>query len=70
MECSLYIDLLTFYDRNQSTVGNNNYRISINESPLILSLLGNKYFYTIDEYNNNIYKELLSQATRPLHFST
>ena len=51
-------NVLNFLNRNQAAMGNNNYRISLNESPLLLSLLGNKYFYIVGEYYNNLYKKI------------
>ena len=49
--------MLNFLNRNLSFVGNNNYKVSAFDSPLLLSLLGNKYFYLIDEFNNSIYEK-------------
>jgi len=51
-------NLLKFFDRNLSVVGNNNYRISAYDSPLLLSLMGNKYMYLTEELNNSIYKKV------------
>ena len=47
-----------FFDWNFSTVGNNNYRLSAYDNPLLLSLLGNKYFYLLDEIKNNLYNKV------------
>ena len=49
-----------FFDRNFACVGNNNYRLSAYESPLLLSLMGNKYFYLTREYNNSLYENKAS----------
>lgn len=51
-------NVLTFFDRNLATVGNNNYAISAYESPLLLSLFGNKYFYLNNEITNSLYKKV------------
>ena len=51
-------NLLNFYNRNLASVGNNNYLVSAYDSPLLLSLLGNKYFYLTEEFNNNIYQKI------------
>ena len=51
-------DLIKFFNKNISTVGNNNYRISAFDSPLLLSLMGNKYFYLTEEFNNSIYRKV------------
>lgn len=53
-------NVIKFFDRNMSAVGNNNYRLSAFDSPLLLSLMGNKYFYFTDELNNSIYKKIKS----------
>lgn len=50
-------DVIIFLDRNNSNVGNNNYRVSAYDSPLLLSLLGNKYFYLVDDFSNGIYNK-------------
>lgn len=51
-------NLITFFDRNLTTVGNNNYSVSSYDSPLLISLLGNKYFYLNVELNNSIYNKI------------
>lgn len=51
-------DLAVFFDRNLTNVGNNNYRVSGYDSPVLTSLLGNKYFYLTSEFNNSIYKKV------------
>lgn len=51
-------NVLTFFDRNLSAVGNNNYAISAYENPLLLSLFGNKYFYLTDELTNSLYNKV------------
>ena len=51
-------NLLNFFYRNDSAVGNNNYRTSAYDSPLLLSLLGNKYFYYKKELDAGIYKKV------------
>lgn len=51
-------DVINFFDRNLNAVGNNNYRLSAYDSPLLLSLMGNKYFYFTEEFNNSIYKKI------------
>ena len=50
-------NLLNFFDRNCSMVGNNNYRVSAYDSPLLLSLLGVKNIYFTDEFNSSIYEK-------------
>ena len=49
-------NVLNFFNRNLSCVGNNNYRISTYDSPLLLSLLGNKYYYFTKEFNNDMFR--------------
>lgn len=49
-----------FFDKNLSSVGNNNYKISAYDSPLMLSLMGNKYFYLTKELTNSIYNKINS----------
>lgn len=51
-------DLAVFFDRNFTNVGNNNYRVSAFDSPILTSILGNRYFYILSEFNNGIYKKL------------
>lgn len=63
-------DVLTFYDRNKSTVGNNNYRISAYDTPLLLSLLGNKYFYLTDDLHNGLYKKIDSHKVKSYNYTT
>ena len=55
-------DLTLFYYRNLSTSGNNNYRVSAYDSPLLLSLLGNRYFYLNEDLYNNIYEKVSSYS--------
>lgn len=50
--------VLSFFDKNLSTVGNNNYRLSAYDTPLILSLFGGKYFYLTEEINNYIFEKV------------
>ena len=47
-----------FFLNNLSFVGNNNYRVSAFDSPLLISLMGNKYFYLTGELTNSVYKKL------------
>ena len=54
--------LLTFLNRNLSFVGNNNYKVSAFDSPLLLSLLGTKYLYLTDEFNKSVYKRVDSYS--------
>ncbi len=51
-------NLLLFLHRNESMIGNNNYRVSAFDSPLLLSILGNKYFYLTQEFNNDLFKKI------------
>ena len=51
-------DVINFLGRNGSNIGNNNYRVSAYDSPLLLSLLGNKYFYLLDDFTNGLYKKI------------
>lgn len=63
-------DVLTFFDRNKSTVGNNNYRISAYDTPLLISLLGNKYFYLTDDLHNGLYKKIDSYKIKSYNYTT
>lgn len=51
-------NVLNFFRLNGSAVGNNNYMISAYDSPLLISLMGAKYLYLTDEFNNSIYKRV------------
>lgn len=51
-------NVLKFFERNLSAVGNNNYKLSAYDSPLLVSLLGNKHLYLTDELNSSIYKKI------------
>ena len=51
-------NVITFLHRNMSKIYNNDYEISAYDSPLLISLLGNKYFLFDKEYNNSIYKKI------------
>lgn len=51
-------NVIIFLDRNMAYTGWNNYRVSAYESPLLLSLLGNKYFYLTNEVVNGIYRQI------------
>ena len=54
-------NVLNFYHHNLSTVGNNNYKVSAYDTPLLLSLMGNKYFYMFDDFNHNLFNKLYSR---------
>lgn len=62
-------NLLNFYNRNLSCVGNNNYRVSAYDSPLLLSLMGNKYFYLTDEFNNDMFQLIDSYSFRSYDYT-
>ena len=51
-------NIIIFLDRNMVYTGWNNYRVSAYESPLLLSLLGNKYFYLTNKVDNGIYRQI------------
>ena len=51
-------NVIAFFNRNGSNAGNNNYRISAFDSPLLVSLMGNKYFYLTEDFGNGIYKKV------------
>ena len=51
-------NLITFFNRVGSMNGVTNYRISAFDSPLLLSLLGNKYFYLMDDFNSGLYNKI------------
>ncbi len=61
--------LLNFLDRNRSRMGNNNYEVSAYDSPLLLSLLGNKYFYLNEEFNNSIYKKINTYKLKDYNYN-
>lgn len=49
-------NLINFFGRNYVAIGNNNYMVSAYESPLLISLLGNKYLYLTNQLSNSIYE--------------
>ena len=51
-------DIINFFSRNSIGRGVNSYTVSVYDSPLLLSLLGNKYFYLTEEIYNSIYKRV------------
>lgn len=51
-------NVLNFFTNTSSEGGNNNYTLSSNDSPLLLSLFGAKYFYLIDDLSNSFYNKL------------
>ena len=51
-------NVISFLEKNMAKTGNNVYQMSAYDTPLLLSLLGNKYFYLKEEFNNNIYKKI------------
>lgn len=61
-------DVIKFFEKNQSTTGNNNYRISAYDSPLIISLMGNKYIYLTKELNNSIYEKIDSHKIKSYNY--
>jgi len=62
-------NLLNFYVANQAAAGNNNYLVSAYDSPLLLSLLGNKYFYLLEEYNNGLYNKIGEYEIESFNYS-
>ena len=62
-------NVIDFFSRNQSYVGWNNYRVSAYESPILLSLLGNKYFYLPEEFDNGLYKKIDKYKVRSYDYS-
>ena len=52
----VYGNLIYFYDRVGAMNGVTNYRMSAYDTPLITALLGNKYFYMTENFNNGIYE--------------
>ena len=63
-------NVLKFFERNLSTFGNNNYRISSYDSPLLLSLLGAKYFYLNEEISNSIYEKIDTYEIKDYNYET
>ena len=55
-------NLVRFFNRNMSWAGMNSYVVSAYESPLLLSLMGNKYFYLTSKLDNGLYK-LIDEVT-------
>ena len=51
-------DIINFFSRNSIGRGVNSYNVSAYDSPLLLSLLGNKYFYLTEEIYNSIYDKV------------
>lgn len=62
-------NVLKFFERNMSGVGNNNYMLSAYDSPMLISLLGNKYLYLTDELNNSIYKKIESYEIESYNYT-
>ena len=62
--------VLEFFNTNFAASGNNNYRLSAYESPLLLSLLGNKYFYLTEELNNGLYNKIDSYKIKSYNYET
>ena len=63
-------NIIKFFERNLAKVGNNVYQTSAYESPLLLSLLGNKYFYLTEDFNNGIYEKKDTQKTKEYNYKT
>lgn len=51
-------DIINFFSRNLIGRGVNSYIVSAYDSPLLLSLLGNKYFYLTEDIYNSIYNKI------------
>ncbi|MEE3342992.1 MAG: YfhO family protein [Bacilli bacterium] len=47
-----------FMFRNLASNGKNHYSLSSYDSPLLVSLLGNKYFYLLDDVDSGLYKKI------------
>ena len=54
----IYDNVLYFYRKTGSVNGLTNYTVSAYDSPLLNSMLGNKYFYLLHDFNNGIYQKL------------
>lgn len=63
-------NVANFFERTGSAVGNNNYRLSAYDSPLLLSLMGNKYMYVTTELSNSIYEKLETNAIKSYDYTT
>lgn len=61
-------NIIKFFQRCSSSVGNNNYRISAYDTPLLLSLLGTKHLYMTSELNNSIYKKVDSYKIKSYNY--
>ena len=53
----IYDTVLYFYRKTGSVNGLTNYTVSAYDSPLLNSMLGNKYFYLLHDFNNGIYEK-------------
>ena len=62
-------NVIDFFSKNQSYVGWNNYRVSAYESPILLSLMGNKYFYLPEEFDNGLYKKINKYKIKSYDYS-
>lgn len=51
-------DTIKFFERNSIGRGVNNYIVSAYDSPLLISLMGNKYFYLTEELHNSVYNKV------------
>ena len=51
-------NVTNFLYRNFSMTGKNSYYVSSYDSPLLLSLLGNKYFYLLEDLDFGLYKKI------------
>ena len=54
----IYDNVLYFFRRVGSVNGLTNYTVSAYDSPLLNSLLGTKYLYLLDNFNNGIYQKI------------
>ena len=63
-------NVLEFFNTNFAASGNNNYRLSAYDTPLLLSLLGNKYFYLTEELNNGLYNKIDSYKIKSYNYET
>mgnify|MGYP003571273979 CR=1 FL=1 len=54
----VYDNVLYFFRKTGSVNGLTNYTVSAYDSPLLNSMLGNKYFYLLHDFNNGIYQKL------------
>ena len=62
-------NLMKFLNRNNSPTGNNYYLVSAYDSPLLVSLLGGKYFYLLDDVDSGLYKKVDTYKIRSYDYT-